>query len=209
MKAIRRAWEIIQEHRRAYLVLNLVYYGLVILGMVYVSANPSVQQSLLESVGTAYNSGPLAGVAGAYAGGKVLAAMAITFVVNLVLGSLLQMTLPSLIVPFSGLLMGAYRAILWGLLLSPANPQLAGVMIPHSLTLLLEGQGYIIAMLGIYIHGRALLRPRSVGAEGHRQGYLAGLKRAGQLYLLVALVLAVAAIYEALEVIYLAPLFAR
>lgn len=207
MKAIRRAWGIVQEHRRAYLVLNLAYYGLVILGMVYVSIHPSLQESLLESLGMAYTSGPLAGIAGAYTGGKVLAAMAITFVVNLVLGSLVQMTLPSLIVPFSGLLVGAYRAVLWGLLLSPTNPQLAGAMIPHSLTLLLEGQGYIIVMLGIYIHGRAFLWPHSVGAERRGQGYVAGLKRAGRLYVLAALVLAVAAIYEALEVIYLAPLF--
>ena len=43
MKAIRRAWETVQEYRRAYLALNLAYYGLVILGMIYVSTNPSAQ----------------------------------------------------------------------------------------------------------------------------------------------------------------------
>ncbi|HOQ99044.1 MAG TPA: stage II sporulation protein M [Anaerolineae bacterium] len=209
MKAIRRAWETVQEYRRAYLALNLAYYGLVILGMIYVSTNPSLQQSLLESVGAAFAEGPLTAVAGAYGGGQVLAAMGITFAVNLLLGTLVQITLPSLIVPFFGVLMGLYRAVLWGLLLSPASPQVAGPMIPHSLTLLLEGQGYIIAMLGVYIQGKAFLWPRSVGAEGHRQGYVAGLKRAAWLYLLVAVVLAIAAIYEALEVIYLAPLFVR
>ncbi|MBN2385443.1 MAG: hypothetical protein JXB85_00365 [Anaerolineales bacterium] len=36
--------------------------------------------------------------------------------------------------------------------------------------------------------------------EKHGQGYLAGLKLTGRLYLLVILVLAVAAIYEVLEV---------
>jgi hypothetical protein len=112
-------------------------------------------------------------------------------------------TLPSLVVPFSGLLMGAYRAILWGLLLSPAAPELRLIMIPHSLTLILEGQAYIMAMLAAYVHGRAFLWPRTVGVITHRAGYKVGLSRTLRIYVLVVLLLALAAIYEALEVILL------
>jgi hypothetical protein len=136
-----------------------------------------------------------------------LRAILLTFVVNLFLGSLLTITIPSLIVPFSGLLMGVFRAIVWGLLLSPAEPKFRGAMIPHSLTLLLEGQGYILAMLAAYVLGRALIWPSSVGVETHAGGYVAGLKQTGSLYVLVTLFLAVAAVYEAVEVIYLIPLF--
>ena len=203
MKAIQSALEPIKESRRAYIVLNLVYYGLVICGMIYVAFNPSLQQSLLELVGSAFTQGPFSAVGSAYVGGQVLQAMVLTFVVNLFIGSIAVITLPSLVIPFSGLLTGAYRAVLWGLLLSPTTPVLRWVMIPHSLVLILEGQAYILAMLAAYVQGRAFLWPRSVGAATRRQGYGLGVKRSVRIYLLVVLVLAVAAIYEALEVIFI------
>jgi hypothetical protein len=206
MKMIQSALETIKEVRRAYVVLNLVYYCLVICGMIYVAFDPSLQQSLLEPVGSAFTEGPLSAVGHAYFGGQVLWAMVLTFVVNLFLGSIAVITLPSLVIPFSGLLIGAYRAVLWGLLVSPTTPELRLAMIPLSLVLILEGQAYILAMLAAYVHGRAFLWPRSVGAATRRQGYGFGVKRSFRIYLLVVVLLAAAAIYEALEVIIIARL---
>jgi len=40
MKAIQSAWETVRECRRAYIVLNVVYYGLVVVGMIYVAFIP-------------------------------------------------------------------------------------------------------------------------------------------------------------------------
>ncbi len=206
MVGIARALGVIREHRRAYLVLNVVYYGLVACAMVLVAFHPEVQQSLLEKAQQGLTQGPLAAVASAYAEGRVLTAMALTFVVNLLLGAFVSITLPSLVIPFAGLFVGIVRAVLWGVLLSPASPQLRGGMIVHSLTLILEGQAYILAMLATYVQGKSFLRPHSVGAQGHLHGYWLGLKYSMRLYILVVIVLAVAAVYEALEVIYLVPL---
>lgn len=201
MNALCGAWRIVSDYRRPYLILNATYYGLVVLAMTYVAVvDPALQEHLLSDVEGAFAEGPLAAVGGAYLGGKVIAAAVLTFVVNLSVGSLLFITLPSLIVPFSGLLLGAYRAALWGLILAPTNTQLAWLMIPHSLTLLLEGQAYILTMLAVYVQGKAFLWPDSVGVASHLQGYVTGLRLSARLYLLVVLVLAVAAIYEALEV---------
>ncbi len=201
MNALRGAWGIVTDYRRPYLILNATYYGLVVLGMTYVAiVDPALQEQLLSTVEGAFAEGPLAAVGGAYLGGHVFAAAVLTFVVNLSVGSLLSLTLPSLIVPFSGLLVAAYRAVLWGLILAPTSTELALVMIPHSLTLLLEGQAYILSMLAVYVQGKAFLWPDSVGAANRSQGYVTGLKLSARLYLLVVLVLAVAAIYEALEV---------
>jgi hypothetical protein len=207
MKAIISALSIIREFRRSYIVLNLVYYGLVVCGMTYAAFNPSLQQSLLDAVRSAFSEGPFSPVAGAYSGGQVLLAMVLTFAVNLAIGSFLWITLPSLVLPFSGLLTGGFRAVLWGLLFSPSNPEMSVVMIPHSLTLILEGQAYVLAMLAAYVQGRAFLSPATVDATGHGEGYLAGVKRSLRLYLLVAIVLAVSAVYEVVEVIYIIPLF--
>jgi hypothetical protein len=202
MKLIQSALETIKESRRAYIILNLVYYGLVVFGMVYVAFNPSLQQLLIDAVGNAFTEGVLSAVGSAYTGGQVLQAMVLTFVVNLFLGSIAVITVPSLVIPFSGLLIGAYRALLWGLLLSPTTPVLRWVMIPHSLVLILEGQAYILAMLAAYVQGRAFLWPHSVGAATRRQGYGVGVKLSVRIYLLIVLLLALAAVYEALEVVF-------
>jgi hypothetical protein len=205
---LRRAWAVVRADWGIYVGLNILYYGLVILGMIYVAFfNPGLQNTLIQAVGQSFTEGPLSAVGNAYGGGQVINATILTFVVNLFMGSLVTVTLPGLIIPFSGLLMGVYRAILWGLILSPANAGLAGPMIPHSLTLILEGQAYILAMLAVYIQGKAFLKPSAYGVTGHLRGYVEGLRRTGWIYLLIVLFLAVAAIYEALEVIYLAPLF--
>lgn len=209
MKFIRQAWAIVKENRRVYIIINVIFYGLVAIFMVVAAFNQPLQKQLLSLIGQGFTQGPFAPVGGAYASGQVLVAMALTFVVNLFIGSLIDITLPSLIVPFSGMLLGILRAVLWGFLLSPASPQLRFSMIPHSLTLLLEGQGYILALLAVYIQGRAFLWPRSVGVEGHWKGYLEGLKRTGLLYILVTITLLAAAIYEALEVILIVPLLPK
>ncbi len=192
---LHHAKKLIRENRRAYIILNVTYYGLVILGMAYSAINPQIQKTLIEWVRRRV-----------HAGGPLLKEMALIFVINLFTGSLGTITLPSLVIPFCGLLMGVYRAAAWGLMLSPASPELAKTMIPHSLTLIVEGQAYIVAMLAVFIHGKAFIWPRSAGVESRWKGYVEGLKRTGQLYLLVIILLIVAAVYESLEVALLLPL---
>ncbi len=203
---IKSAWGLVQENRRAYIVINILYYGLVVICMIYVAFNQELQQSLLDEIGAAFMTGPLAFVGQAYVNAQVLTAILATFFVNLLIGSFASVTLPSLIIPFSGLLVGIYRAIVWGLLLSPANPDLRLVMIPHSITLIIEGQAYILTMLAAYVHGRAFLWPKIVGVESRAKGYLEGLKQTGKLYVLVILTLAIAAIYEVIEVVIMVKL---
>jgi hypothetical protein len=207
MKLIRQAWGIVKENKRVYIIINVIFYGLVVIFMLVAAFKQPLQKQLLSIIGQGFTQGPFAPVGSAYAGGQVLVAMVLTFVVNFFIGSLFDLTLPSLIIPFSGLLVGIVRAILWGFLLSPAAPQLRFTMIPHSLTLLLEGQGYVLVMLAVYIQGRAFIWPQSVGKEGHGQGFVEGIKQTGVLYILVAIVLLAAAIYEALEVILIVPMF--
>ena len=206
MNLIRRAVAVVRSHRRAYLWLNIGYYGLVGISMIVVTSYPGVQAALTTAVVESFSQGVLADVMTAYAGGNVPAAVALTFLVNFFLGSLVVLLLPSLLIPFGGVAIGGLRAVLWGLLLAPTTPELRLAMIPHFGTLLLEGQGYILAILAAWVLGRAFVSPASVGASSWLQGYGIGLKKALLLYVLVALVLAVAALYEALEVIYLVPL---
>jgi hypothetical protein len=210
MKALRSALDILGESRRAYVALNLVYYGLVACGMVFTALDRSVQRQLLAAVGNALTQGPLAGVASAYGTGQIMLAIAWTFVINLAVASFVSITLPSLIVPFSGMLVGLVRAVTWGLLFSPPTLAVGGreaaMGLLVGILLILEGQGYVLAMLAAWVQSRAFVSPQSVGATDHGQGYLVGIRRALYLYVLVALVLAVAAIYEAVIAIIVLPL---
>ena len=207
MNPFRRAWAIVKENRRAYLLINLCYYGLVAIFMVIAAFTQPLQENLVKAVGAGFSSGLFEFVGKSYGSGHVISAMGITFAVNFFIGTFLEITLPSLVIPFIGMFMGILRAALWGLLLSPAYPPIRMLMIPHSLTLILEGQGYILGLLAVYVQGKAFLWPESAGVEGHWRGYIEGVKRTGWLYSLVILLLLVAAVYEALEVIFLAPVF--
>lgn len=201
-KLLKPAWALVEENKRIYLALNVTCYALVVVCMIYVAFDTELQQSLLEDVGAGFSAGgPLAFVGEAYVDARIIAAILATFFVTLFVGAAVSITLPSLIIPFSGLLVGAYRAILWGLLLSPADPDLRLIMIPHSITLVLEGQAYILAMLAAAIQGRTFLWPRAAGLESRVKGYVEGLKRTGRLYLLILLTLGIAAIYEVIEVV--------
>jgi hypothetical protein len=167
--------------------------------MAVAAFHPEIQQKLGHSIQSGIRDS-LPGIARAYSNGNVISAAAWTFVVNSALGALVTISLPGLIVPFSGMLMTALRMILWGLVLSPTSHTLRVVMLPHSLTLLIEGQAYILAAFGSYLLGKWTLFPRTAGLSSHREGYVAGLKLNAALYLLILPILAAAAVYEAVEV---------
>jgi len=93
------------------------------------------------------------------------------------------------------------RATAWGLLLAPAIVALSLTMLPHSGTLLLEGEGYILAtffglLVPIFLIQKGL---EGKPLQGYKQALLLNLKA----NLLIAIVLSVAALYEATEVILL------
>jgi hypothetical protein len=198
----RRACALIREHRRAFAALNAAYFLLILVGMGFSAMFPAIQDEMLGSARNSVESGPLAIVGDVYANGNAFQAAALTFVVNLFVGSVAFVTLPTMIVPFAGIATGAYRAVLWGLLFYPGHPRMGTMILPHLVTLVLEGEGYVVAMLAAWIHGRAWLWPASVGAEGRSRSYVEGLKRTAALYILVAAILLVAAVYESIEVIW-------
>jgi hypothetical protein len=184
--------------------VHLVYFGLVMLGSVVIYSLPEVQAVLVSSVRSQLTgkSGPLALAGKAYLSGNIPLAAAVTFLVNFVLGSILVISLPSVILPGAGAIIACVRAVTWGLLLAPTFVMNAAGMLPHSGTMLLEGEGYILAALfGLLIPVR-MAESRLGGTPLTRYGRAVLLNL--QANVLVAIVLAVAACYEAVEVIQMA-----
>jgi hypothetical protein len=193
--------EAMRERPRLLWGVHLGYFGLVMLSSVLIYNLPDVQNMLVAMMRGALRSpsSPLSVAAKAYESGNVLRAAAVTFAVNFFLGSLAYLTLPSMVLPGAGIFLAALRAFVWGLLLAPTFEDMATGMLPHSGTMLLEGEGYILAAffgLLIPVH---ILQSSLGGTAGSRYGrvLLLNLKAC----VLVALVLAVAALYESFEVI--------
>ena len=149
---IRVAWlakplrEVLDRPRLIWGV-HLGYFGLVIVSAIWIYEMPEFQALLLSLVRGVLSAkgGPMATVADAYISGNVLRAAALTFLVNYILGTLLQITLPAMIVPGSGMVIPVVRSSVWGMLFAPTFASLAHGLLAHSGTMLLEGAGYILA----------------------------------------------------------------
>jgi hypothetical protein len=195
-------WEMKARPRLVWGV-HLVFFGLVIVGSLLIHRAPEAQFILLGKVreALATKSNPL-GVAGeAYLSGNIPRAAATTLMINFLLGSLAVITLPSILLPGSGILVAVIRAFVWGVILAPILLTLALAMLPHSVTLLLEGEGYILAALFGLLIPFYIVRPGLGGNPLSRFGRVLSLNLKAQVW--IALVLAVAAIYEATEVIWM------
>ncbi len=183
--------------------VHLVYFGLVIVGSLLIYELADAQLVLLGKVreALATKTNPL-GVAGeAYRSGSIPRAAIVTFLVNFFLGSLAYITMPSILLPGFGVVLASLRAAVWGLILAPVMPALAYAMLPHSGTLLLEGEGYILATLFGMLIPIHIFQSRLGGNPLSRFGRVLLLNFKANFW--IALVLAVAAIYEATEVILL------
>src|SRR5690242_641466 len=55
-----RARDIIDENRRAYILINIVYYGLIVLAMIYVAFNQPLQIEMLKTANEKLMTGALA-----------------------------------------------------------------------------------------------------------------------------------------------------
>lgn len=199
---IKDVIKLLGQNRRLYLASNIFYYGLVALFIFLTPLFPKVQEVLLSSVTQSFTSGPMAFVTDAYKT-SFLKAVVVTFAVNTVLGSFLVITLPSLVFPPWGTLMAGLRAVMWGIMFSPSSMfstmQFVGVL----LLLILEGQGYVLALFGTFKLIHALITPGDFGCKKRFDAYKKALVMNVKLYVLIVSVLVIAAIYEAFMVIFI------
>ncbi|GAA1119379.1 stage II sporulation protein M [Nocardiopsis composta] len=200
MRNLRKPFQIIRANLRAYFAMNAIAYGVFLIGAGAALVFPELNAA---QVGSQQEDGT-ADLVGALFGNPWLFALAI-FGVNVLTVAVLRILLPSMIVPFAGVAVFAHKAYETGVILAPVDATVAKLMIPHSLTLVIEFQAYALVMLGAYLLGKAWLRPAAVGAPDRRRGYLRGLQQAGWLTLPALALFVIGAIYEAFSLIYIVP----
>ncbi|WVW79796.1 hypothetical protein I302_101766 [Kwoniella bestiolae CBS 10118] len=216
--------QVIRHNSRPFLLLQTGYWSLALIGVALTYKYPRLQQKSLDSANRdleSYKIGRI--VVSAYENGRVLEASAWTLGVNLLVGAMGCITLPSMVLPFSGIVMMGIRAISWGMIFSPVAGKPDALTVPHLITMLLEGQGYILAGLGDRILARGIINQLGLWWVGKGEGevrldeetqekkkswiswpgYREGLKDVLALYGPITAVLAIAALWEAYEVIHL------
>jgi hypothetical protein len=201
MRLFRHAFQTVQSNRRAYLALNAILYGAVLLGFGAGLLFPGLAAAQLDS----FEAGGTGDLIRSLLENPWLFALVI-LANNALRAGLLNLVLPSMIVPFAGIVWYVYSLFTVGLLLAPVDRGGWLTLIPHSLTVVMEVQAYVLLSLGVYLLGRAWIRPRTVGAGNRRQAYVHGLRQLGLLSLPALALLVVFALYESFSVIYLVPL---
>ncbi|PJJ73658.1 hypothetical protein CLV46_3253 [Diaminobutyricimonas aerilata] len=201
-RVVRDVVALIRSHRRAFVALNLGYLGMFGLGILATALVPELRPGGLGAVGDP-GAGGLGGlIADSYRSGNVALAAVVTLGVNLLSASLLQTTLPTLIVPFLGVVSTLVRGLSWGVLFTPVGAHDA-LFLVHWVTLAIEGAAYVVVGFAAWVHGRFLLQPQRHGFATRRAGYVGGLLATAKLYALVVALLIIGALYEAITVIFL------
>jgi len=204
MSLVRRPLQILRANLRVYLLANLLMYGLVLGGFALGLAVPELaagRAEALETDGTADLVGRLLSNVWLFA--------ATILGVNTITVGLFSIVLPSLVIPFLGIAIFAYRAVVIGVTLAPTDSTTWTILIPHSLTLVIEFQAYILLVLGAYLLGRAWITPAVVEETSRVRAYGKGLRLLGVLGLAALVLLVVGALYEAFTLRYLVPVMLR
>jgi hypothetical protein len=200
MRILRQPIRIIRANFRAYLVMNALMYGLFLIGMGAALLFPELNAAQIAS----QDENGTTDLVVSLLSNVWLFSLTI-LAVNVVTVAVLTILLPSMVVPFAGIVLFMYRAFNFGVTLAPVDETTAKILIPHSLTILIEFQAYVLVMLAAYVLGKAWLRPGTVGARNRRQGYVLGLRQMGWLSLPAMVLFVIGALYEAFEIIYLVP----
>ncbi|MEU0265799.1 hypothetical protein [Nocardioides sp. NPDC006303] len=192
---------LIRQHVRAYAYLNLMAYGLVIAGMLLGVLRPELNAMLTGSMD---ESGETELVVSLLARPWLFALVILG--VNLGKVALGFITLPSMIVPFAGIPVFAYWAFTTGIVLAPVDHLTAMTLIPHSVTMVIELQAYVLLLLGAYVLGLAWIRPASVGATTRGRAWVRGMRLFGRMWVPALVLFVVGAVYEAYSLRYFLPL---
>ena len=201
MKLLADPAALIRDHRRSLTVIAAGYLALFLAGILVTVIVPQLRPEGLGGLASGQGATGLGQViTDSYRSGNIALAAVVTLAVNLISASLLQTTVPTLIVPFLGVVITLIRGLSWGVLFSPVGAE-DGTFLIHYVTLLIEGAAYVLVGFSAWVQGRMFLQPARYGFASRRAGYLGGLVATLRIYVWVIALLVVGAIYEAFTVI--------
>ena len=142
MRFLRRPFQISQDDRKPFVTLNAIAFGMFLIGCVLGLAFPE----LVQAQASGFEKSGRADLVLRVIQNPWLFALVIFGVNTLTVGAAM-IVLPSMLVPFLGIVVFAWKALNIGLAIVPTTPTLWVGFIPHSLTLLIEFEAYVLLML--------------------------------------------------------------
>ncbi|OPY28613.1 MAG: hypothetical protein A4E28_01413 [Methanocella sp. PtaU1.Bin125] len=203
MDLIKDIVDILRKDWKLLAAVNVYYFGILLLGGLVALLRPDIQGYWLDVLAMGLKTGTLAPVGTAIEAGQVLNLALQIFRTNLINGTLVYITIPGLAFPPWAPIIGGWRALLWGMaFVVPYGNLTFGKLVFHYLTMLIEGEAYIIAIFACLRQIEALLWPSRFGESSRVTAYVRAIIDNFKLLIVVALILAVGAVYEALELLF-------
>ena len=185
---------------RLFVAHHVVFFGLFLGVMVAGTAMPLANMRLMNVIQNIFQEGDLQYVGDAYASGNILDAAEATFINNYVRQTLVLTLAVSVVVPFFGLVKTALSFALAGFGMAPIWTSAIQVLPFHSITIALELEAYIVACFAVTLWPVYIV----LGVAHRRVGDFAqGLAIMGSTAIVTAVLLALAALYEAATLILL------
>jgi hypothetical protein len=193
------------KHGRLYALTVGIFMLFWLYGMIISFVDPGGQEKLVQMISAqlAGSSWPLGFAGQAYSGGNVLYAAVATFTVNFFWGTFVVLTVFSLVPLGTAFIINALRGQMIGLALAPAKFFFGQSLTLHLLTIVVELQAYLIAGFVSVLLPLALLKPQRFGLESRKDAFIKFVMWQFKVLPLIALILAGAAVYEAVEILVL------
>lgn len=202
---LRDTCALIVEHGKLYAVTIAIFMLFWLYGMVVSFIDPGGQEKLVQMISAqlAGRSWSLGFAGQAYAGGNVFFAAVATFTVNFFWGTFVVLTVFSLVPIGTAFIINALRGQMIGLALAPAKFFFGQLLTLHLITIVVELQAYLIAGFVAVLLPLALLKPQRFGCENRKDVFFKFVMWQFKVLPLIAIILAAAAIYEAVELLVL------
>ncbi|MEA3364327.1 MAG: hypothetical protein U9Q79_01685 [Candidatus Hydrogenedentes bacterium] len=183
------------------LAMHVLLYGVLFTGMAVGTLAPRMTYNAMRFTQTIFSEGDLGYIGRAYQSGNIPMAALATLNQNYFLGTCLYTVLPSLFIPFAGVLKNLASFSFVGWVMTPLWTGTVAQNTYHSITMTLELEAYVLVSFAI-----SVLPIRA--ARGFRDGawaahYAAGLRTIASAVFLTGILLAIAALYEATSLILL------
>lgn len=190
----------VERYKKRFIYCFAIYFILVAIGAIIGVLNPDYALEFKKVVGTQFVSST-PGLFQAISAGKMLTVMATIFGINSIFASFLTITVPNII--GLGTITYIYRGIIWGLIYAPIDSQSTMLLLYVIPTLLLEGTAYVIAFTASLDLPLALIRPEKLGKKSRWEAFKKAVVNNLKSYVLVLIVLLIAAIVETVTIAFL------
>ncbi|KAF1005675.1 MAG: hypothetical protein GAK28_03157 [Luteibacter sp.] len=186
----------IRDHRKAFIALNLAFYGFFGLCMLVAAFLPDLQTGSLTAADPVLPRADQLRFAGhAYTQGEPWMSIAVSYLVDLIAS-----ILPSLVSSAT-----YQEASMWNSLVPQIGPDFDSFM-PHSLTFTIKGEAYVLTAFALYVQLRMSLWPRRYGLASRRSGIVAGALNTARLSIFIVVALGFGLVYESFDAVHYLPL---